>query len=90
VIGNRPTRVPLASPLAAALLAAAAVAFGETADLGTDRDAFTPNTHTIAPGTLLHEASYVYIDNLAARPTNNYPEWLLRIGATEWAPRGTW
>jgi len=69
-----------------ALLAAAAggPACGEGADLGTDRDAFTPSTHTIAPGVLLHEASYVYIDNLGGLPTNNYPEWLLRIGASDW------
>lgn len=71
---------------ATALLAsvAASLAGGEEADLGTDRDAFTPSTHTVPAGTLLHEASYVYIDNPLGTPTNNYPEWLLRIGATEW------
>jgi hypothetical protein len=70
----------------AALLVAVAAALGrgEEADLGTDRDAFTPSTHTVAAGVLLHEASYVYIDNLRGLPTNNYPEWLLRIGATDW------
>jgi hypothetical protein len=52
-------------------------------DLGTDRDAFTPCTHTIPAGSLLMEASSVYIDNRSGLPTNNYPEWLLRIGATE-------
>ncbi len=83
--GHRLVRILRAPPLAAALAAAVGVvAAGASLDLGTDRDAFTPNTHTVAPGTLLHEASYVYIDNLGARPTNNYPEWLLRIGATEW------
>jgi len=55
----------------------------EGADLGTDRDAFTPSTKTIAPGRLLQEASYVYIDNRSGLPTNNVPEYLLRIGATD-------
>ena len=53
-------------------------------DLGTDRDAFTPSTKTIAPGTLLSEGSYVYIDNRSGLPTNNVPEYLLRIGGTDW------
>ena len=53
------------------------------ADLGTDRDAFTPCTHTIPAGSFLMEASSVYIDNRSGLPTNNYPEWLLRIGTTE-------
>jgi len=66
-----------------ALAAAPGAASAEEWDLGTDRDAFTPCTHTVAAGTILQEASYVYIDNLAGLPTNNYPEWLLRVGATE-------
>jgi hypothetical protein len=53
-------------------------------DLGTDRDAFTPSTKTVAPGTLLSEGSYVYIDNRSGLPTNNVPEYLLRIGGTDW------
>ena len=53
-------------------------------DLGTDRDAFTPSTKTVAPGTLLSEGSYVYIDNRFGQATNNVPEYLLRIGATDW------
>jgi hypothetical protein len=53
-------------------------------DLGTDRDAFTPCTHCVAPGSVLIEASHVFIDNAAGLPTNNYPESLFRIGATEW------
>lgn len=53
-------------------------------DLGTDRDAFTPCTHCVAPGTVLFEASQVYIDHRFGRPTNNYPESLFRIGATDW------
>lgn len=53
-------------------------------DLGTDRDAFTPCTHCVAPGVVLVEGSSVFIDNVTGLPTNNYPESLLRIGATEW------
>lgn len=53
-------------------------------DLGTDRDAFTPSTKTIEPGKLLSEASYVFIDNRSGLPTNNVPEYLLRIGGTDW------
>ena len=53
-------------------------------DLGTDRDAFTPSTKTVAPGTLLSEGSYVFIDNRSGLPTNNVPEYLLRIGGTDW------
>ena len=70
--------------LLAAALAASSLAAEEWGDLGTDRDAFTPNTHTIAPGTTLWEASYVYIDNQLGKPTNNYPELLLRIGQNNW------
>jgi hypothetical protein len=53
-------------------------------DLGTDRDAFTPSTKTIRPGSTLSEGSYVFIDNRAGLPTNNIPEFLLRVGGTDW------
>lgn len=53
-------------------------------DLHTDRDAFTPSTRTMAPATALTEGSYVYIDNLSALPTNNFPELLLRVGTNDW------
>ena len=74
---------------ALAALVAAAPESGErtgdhAGDLGTDRDAFTPNTHTVAPGTVLAEASYVFIDNPFGLPTNNYPELLLRVGGNDW------
>jgi hypothetical protein len=52
-------------------------------DLGTDRDAFTPATHTVDPGEILAESSHVFIDNRTGLPTNNYPELLVRVGATE-------
>lgn len=52
-------------------------------DIGTDRDAFTPSTKTVAPGRALQEASYVFIDNRSGPPTNNVPEYLVRVGATD-------
>ena len=76
-------RAAMAWVVAAMAAACGAAGAGEW-DLGTDRDAFTPCTHCVAPGTVLLEASHVYIDNLAGPPTNNYPESLFRIGATEW------
>jgi hypothetical protein len=74
----------LVVPVAIALAVfAGACAAGEF-DLGTDRDAFTPCTHCVAPGVVLTEASYVFIDNATGLPTNNYPESLVRIGANDW------
>jgi len=71
--------------LAAAIAGMAlTTARAERADLGTDRDAFTPCTHCVAPGTVLTESSYVFIDNPIGLPTNNYPELLVRIGGNEW------
>ncbi|MEI8070776.1 MAG: transporter [Planctomycetota bacterium] len=55
----------------------------EFADLHTDRDAFTPSTFCIAPGSVLTEGSTVYIENREGLPTNSYPEFLYRIGTTE-------
>jgi hypothetical protein len=52
-------------------------------DLGTDRDAFTPSTHAVDGGTVLSEASHVYIDNRTGLPTNNYPELLVRVGTND-------
>lgn len=66
-----------------AMLVSRATARAEEADLGTDRDAFTPSTHTVEKQRLLSESSYVYIDNLEGLPTNNFPEWLLRLGVTD-------
>ena len=52
-------------------------------ELNTDRDAFTPSTFTIRPGFALNEMSHVYIQNSDGNPTNNYPEYLCRIGAND-------
>jgi hypothetical protein len=56
----------------------------ESIELHTDRDAFTPSTFCIDPGTALWEMSHVYIDNREGLPTNSYPELLCRIGRSEW------
>ena len=64
--------------------AAAREAGEQGGDLGTDRDAFTPSTHTVDTGTVLSEASYVFIDNPFGLPTNNYPELLIRVGGNDW------
>jgi len=67
----------------AVLLTAARAAAADFPDLHTDRDAFTPATACVAPGTMLAEGSHVYIDNGSGLPTNSYPELLWRIGATD-------
>ena len=73
-------RAGVGAALAGVLVAGVAVAF----ELDADRDAFTPSTYCVDPGRGLVEASHVYIDNLSGLPTNNYPEMLIRHGATEW------
>ena len=55
----------------------------EFEELDTDRDAFTPATTTAKVGTVLTEASYVWIDNRGAPATNSFPELLVRIGVRE-------
>ena len=71
-------------PVLLLLCLAVAATRAERADLGTDRDAFTPCTHCVAPGEVLSESSYVFIDNRTGLPTNNYPELLIRLGANGW------
>ena len=55
----------------------------QPSELNTDRDAFTPSTFTIRPGFALNEMSHVYIQNRDGNPTNNYPEYICRIGAND-------
>jgi hypothetical protein len=50
----------------------------------TDRDAFTPQTQTVAPGLFILESAYSYINNRDTLPTHSVPEMLLRYGV---APR---
>ena len=70
----------LAGMVAAVVLSTGAIAF----ELDADRDAFTPSAYCVGPNRGLIEASHVYIDNSIGRPTNNYPEFLLRQGVNEW------
>lgn len=53
------------------------------AGLGTDRDAFTPCIHVVGDGLSLVETSCVSIDNRSGLPTNNFPEFLVRLGVDE-------
>ena len=75
--------------LRCAVLAWAALAVGGRCpadgfeELDTDRDAFTPATTTAKVGTILTEASYVWIDNRETPATNSFPELLVRVGARE-------
>ena len=55
----------------------------EFQELDTDRDAFTPATTTTKVGTVLTEASYVWIDNRGLPATNSFPELLVRFGVRE-------
>ncbi len=55
----------------------------EFQELDTDRDAFTPATTTARVGTVLTEASYVWIDNRGLPATNSFPELLVRLGVRE-------
>lgn len=50
--------------------------------LETDRDSFTPATTTVAPGRLLLEASYSFLDNRRVPEKHSFPEVLVRIGLT--------
>ena len=75
-------RAFIASLVAAALAGPERRAVGF--DLDADRDAFTPSAYCVDPGRGLVEGSYVFIDNLAGFPTNNYPELLVRHGVTKW------
>jgi len=56
---------------------------GSLPELETDRDAFTPATSTVGPGTTVIESSYSYIDNRTAPDTNSVPELLVRWGLSE-------
>jgi hypothetical protein len=59
-------------------------AAADVIELGTDRDAFTPSTLTVPPGSVLTEGSYVYIDNRDQPATNSYPELLTRAPVADW------
>jgi hypothetical protein len=73
----------IATVVAVWLACAAPAIAVEFRELDTDRDAFTPATTTAKAGTILTEASYVWIDNRGTPATNSFPELLVRIGARE-------
>jgi hypothetical protein len=52
--------------------------------LETDRDSFTPSTHTVENGRLIFESSYSFIDNRHSAETHSLPELLLRYGLLDW------
>jgi hypothetical protein len=49
----------------------------------SDRDAFTPQTKTVAKGRFILESSYSFIDHKAVAETHSFPEMLLRYGLTK-------
>lgn len=77
-------RIFMASVIAAWLACVMPLPAAEFQELDTDRDAFTPATTTAKLGTVLTEASYVWIDNRGFPATNSFPELLVRLGAREW------
>ncbi len=76
---GRPTAVVVMTWLACL----APLSGAEFHELDTDRDAFTPATTTAKVGTVLTEASYVWIDNRGLPATNSFPELLVRLGVRE-------
>jgi hypothetical protein len=78
-----PSRRPAAVIALAWIACLAPLSAAEFHELDTDRDAFTPATTTAKAGTVLTEASYVWIDNRGLPATNSFPELLVRIGARE-------
>lgn len=56
----------------------------EEEPLETDRDSFTPATSTVAQGRAIVEAAYSFIDQRATKDTHSFPEFLARVGLTDW------
>jgi hypothetical protein len=56
---------------------------GESEEIETDRDSFTPATSTTPHRRFIFEAAYSFIDNRAVKETHSFPEFLLRYGLTE-------
>lgn len=83
---GRRCRKRMPSITAAAIIAAAVAttALGqEYRELDADRDAFTPNTHTVERGHALTETAYTYIENRLGPATHSLPELLVRAGILE-------
>lgn len=56
----------------------------EEDEIETDRDSFTPATTLAGLGHGIFEAAHSFIDNRNVPETHSYPEFLARVGATEW------
>jgi hypothetical protein len=61
----------------------ALVGEGESDEIETDRDSFTPATSTTPRGRFILESAYSFIDNRGVKETHSFPEILLRYGLTE-------
>mgnify|MGYP001210728617 CR=1 FL=1 len=57
---------------------------GQREHVETDRDSFTPATTTVAPGRLVLESAYSFIDNRSVPETHSFPELLVRFGVADW------
>ena len=57
---------------------------GEEDEIETDRDAFTRSPRIVAPGRLVLESSYVFLDQDAEFEGHLYPDLLARYGVCDW------
>ncbi|MEQ8786091.1 MAG: transporter [Pirellulaceae bacterium] len=57
---------------------------GESEEIETDRDSFTPAVSTTPLGRVMVESAWSYIDNRAVPDTNSLPELVTRYGVTDW------
>ncbi len=56
---------------------------GESKEIDTDRDSFTPATSTVQSGRWVLESAYSFIDNRKVHETHSLPEIVLRHGISE-------
>lgn len=56
---------------------------GESKEIETDRDSFTPSTSTVERGRWVLESAYSFIDNRRVYETHSFPEIVLRHGINE-------
>jgi hypothetical protein len=56
---------------------------GESKEIETDRDSFTPSTSTVERGRWILESAYSFVDNRRVYETHSYPEIILRHGISE-------
>ena len=57
---------------------------GEEDEIETDRDAFTRSPRIVAPGRLVLESSYVFLDQDAEFEGHLYPDLLVSYGVCDW------